>query len=166
MEEQAPRIYVIGVGNLMLGDESVGVRLARTLARETWPDDVRVVDAATGGFALVDYFAGAGVAVVMDAADMGLDPGKVRVFSPDEVRFASRSASLSLHDVDVMTVLNLAARLGPIRTIWIVGVQPVAIDVTESLSPALEERFDEYLDTVRSLVARIRALGTDESSRP
>ena len=165
MEESPAAIYVLGVGNLMLADESVGVRVVRTLARESWPDDVKLVDAATGGFGLVDYFAGKGIAVVVDAARMGLEPGDVRVFTPDEVRTRSAEASVSLHDVDVMTVLNLAAQLGPIRTIWIVGIEPHTIEVVEALSPALEARFDEYLDVVRALVARIRALGSDESSR-
>jgi hydrogenase maturation protease len=157
---------VLGVGNLLVADESIGVRIARTLAREIWPDDVRVIDAGTGGFALVDYFGGAGAAIVVDAARMGRAPGDIEVFSPDEVRSRAAAGAMSLHDVDVMTVLHLAAGLGPIRTVWIVGIEPEFVEISPALSPTLEARFDEYLDVVRALVARIRALGSGESSRP
>ncbi|MBE2213147.1 MAG: hydrogenase maturation protease, partial [Opitutaceae bacterium] len=48
------RVLVLGVGNLLVGDEGVGVHVVQALQRQSWPDYVEIVDGGTGGFHLLE----------------------------------------------------------------------------------------------------------------
>jgi len=68
-------VVVIGVGNELLRDEGVGMVVARALQGEKLPPNVRVVEGGVGGLDLLFEMEGAERAIIVDAADMGLEPG-------------------------------------------------------------------------------------------
>jgi hydrogenase maturation protease len=145
------KTLLLGMGNPILTDDSVGVRLTRDvserLARS--PDLVVVEECSAGGLALLDVIAGHDRLIVLDALrTRGGTPG-------DWYRFDARTLRETLnlrnvHDVNFATALELGRRLGvqlpPDEEIHIFAVE-VADDATfgETLSPALDAAYGEVL---------------------
>ena len=99
------RTVVLGIGNIILSDEGVGVRAAEALqASFEMPDDVEVIDGGTAGMELLEPLSGVDLLVVLDAVKDGRSPGTVIKLSDDEVPVFFR-ARLSPHQVSICDVL-------------------------------------------------------------
>ena len=81
----AGKIVIIGVGNLLLKDEGVGVHVAQELQKKSLPSAVEVHDGGVAGIGLLDFFPGASKVLLIDAAEMNLEAGAVVRFTPEEV---------------------------------------------------------------------------------
>lgn len=147
----APRVLVLGVGNVLLGDEGVGVHVVRRLEGLEWPANVAIVDGGTGGFHLLSHLAGCDVAVMIDATLDGQPPGTVRVFEP---RYASDyPRALSAHDIGLKDLVESADLLRQLPrvilvTVSVANVQPMSM----ALSPAVEAVVPAVAEQVRRLV--------------
>ncbi|PIV81168.1 hypothetical protein COW53_05810 [bacterium CG17_big_fil_post_rev_8_21_14_2_50_64_8] len=142
---------IIAVGNSFYGDDGVGAAvLDHARAADLW-SDAELRDLGTDALALVDHLDPTGLNVVIDAAVMGLAPGSVAVFGPDEVRLRIRSDHLSLHGFGLAEAFDLARRLGRLPDrLRIVGVQPARVEINTGLS-------DEVAAAVPGIVAAINA---------
>lgn len=132
------RIVVLGVGNVLLADEGVGVHVVRELENRDLPENVRPIDGGTGGFNLISIIAEADRLIVVDTLAAEGEPGEVFRFTPDEVRRPGFGMRTSLHDVGLLDALELAAASGYRPETVILGVVPERIDWGEELSPAVE----------------------------
>lgn len=125
------KTLVLGVGNLLMGDEGVGIRVVRRL-RERLPDEeVVVVDGGTGGLGLLEYFEDRDLVILVDAVMDGKLPGSVSVLKPAYSRDYPRT--LVAHDIglkDVIDALALLDRRPEIRL--------VTVSVAEAGAPSLE----------------------------
>ena len=138
---------VIGLGNLLMADEGVGVRLVRALAAQ-FPA-VDFCELGTGGMAVLHALAGRRKAVLLDCARMDQPPGTIRRFVPDQVASGKALPGFSLHEGDLLEILALSRRLGECpETVVIFGIQPASLAPGESLSPALASGFDAYLQLI------------------
>ncbi len=145
----AERMLIIGVGNLLLKDEGVGVQVARELQKRALPPEVEVCDGGVGGVGLLDYFQGASRLLLIDAAEMGLKPGAVVRFTPREVKDSGHAVKFSTHDVGIAEVLKLAQALGLCpEEVEIIGIQPEEISWEEGLSPAVQASLPRVVEMV------------------
>jgi len=142
-------MLIIGVGNLLLRDEGVGVRVAQELQKRTLPAGVEVCDGGVGGIGLLDYFREASKLLLIDAAEMSLKPGTVARFTPQEVKDFGSGVRFSTHDVGLAEVLKLAKALGlcPPEVV-IIGIQPKEISWGEELSPAIQASIPQVVEMV------------------
>ena len=85
MTEQNRKTLVLGLGNVILGDEGVGVHVVRALEELTLPENVECLDGGTGGFTLLEPLQEAGRIILIDAAADGNPIGTVTRTTP---RFA------------------------------------------------------------------------------
>ncbi len=141
---------VLGLGNPLMADEGIGVRLVERLSKlaADYPE-VDFLDAGTGGLAVLHHVEGRRKAIFIDCAYMGEEPGTIRRFLPEEVRSTKVLAHQSLHEADLLRILDMAHQLGQApEEIVIFGIEPGRIEPVIGLSPALTDRFDEYLATV------------------
>ena len=147
---------VAGLGNPLMGDEGVGVLLVQRLEAEAPdPAGVEFLDAGTGGVALVHAMAGRRRAIFIDCARMGEPPGTMRRFSDEQVRSRKDMPGLSLHEADLMDIIDLARRLGQCPDeVLIFGIEPASVEEREGLSPELQKRLPSY---VRRLLGEIGA---------
>ncbi len=104
-------ILILGLGNPLQGDDGVGCRVAQELERRTLPNDVEAVDGGTPGVGLVNLFEGRRRVILIDAAEMGLEPGTVKRFRPEDVLLTGSTNRFSLHRTGVADALNLARAL-------------------------------------------------------
>ncbi len=130
---------VLGLGNPLLGDEGIGVRVVEELSGLELPDGVEVAEGGTAGVGLIGLMEGYQRVIVVDAADMGQPPGRVVRFTPSEAQFKMAETRLSLHQIGLGEALALAEALevAPAEVV-IIGVQPGRIAGRVGLSPEVE----------------------------
>ena len=144
-------ILIIGLGNPLLGDEGIGVVLAQRLAEEFAAQaDVECLELGTGGMALLHVLGGRQKAVLLDCALMGQAPGTWRRFTLAEVRTRHTPPGFSLHEGDLLALLELAGKLETLPPeVVIIGIEPELLAPDLALSPLLHSRIEEYLAVVR-----------------
>ncbi|RPJ06486.1 MAG: HyaD/HybD family hydrogenase maturation endopeptidase [Deltaproteobacteria bacterium] len=125
MEEK--RILVLGVGNVLLRDEGIGVRVVEKLQDEyCFSSNVELMDGGTLGLRLLDPISGTDFLIVVDAVQNGGPPGTIYRLPAEELekRVAFRN---SLHQLDLVETLAYAEVLGHRPGAVIVGIEPADI---------------------------------------
>ena len=162
MVEMRPDILVLGVGNILMRDEGIGVRVLEALSsRYRFPPDVELLDGGTAGMDLVHAIAGRRHLIVCDAVISDEAAGSVMRIA-DEAVPAYFQTKLSPHQVglcDVLATLRLLDK-GP-ATVTIIGVVPAEVDLGTELSPLLTERLDTAVDMV---LQELHRLGGDSGT--
>lgn len=127
------RVLVVGVGNVLRGDDAFGVEVLRRL--QTLPDlsGVELFESGIAGISLVQQLMdGYDALVILDALDRGAEPGDLFVLEPDRASLSAKSApneSTDLHQADPEAVLRMAHALKVLpKRVWIVGCQAVGCD--------------------------------------
>jgi hydrogenase maturation protease len=143
---------VLGIGNLLMGDEGVGVHALRVLEQEQWPAGVLLVDGGTGGFHLLEYLTRYPRLVMIDATMDGAPAGTVSVLQP---RYASDfPRALTAHDIGLRDLIESAALLGPLPDVTLVTVSINEIkSMVTDLSPAVAGAIPEMRRRVQEAVA-------------
>ena len=143
------RVLVLGLGNPLRGDDAIGPRVVEELTRRGLPEGVTALDGGAGGLDLLQVLEGWKRVVVIDAADVGREPGQFVRFTPDQVRLAQAADRFSLHHAGLSEVLALADALGrALPEIVIFGAQPAGVGWGEGLSPAVETVLPALIDAV------------------
>jgi hydrogenase maturation protease len=149
-------ILVLGVGNMLLTDDGVGVFAAQALQQEEWPGNVRVLEAGTFTHDIFYLFEGYDVVLVLDIVHCGGKPGTIYRLTEDEL-VKNENQRLSLHDIDLIDSLNMAELLHAKRpNLLVLGMEPENFTSWNiGLSSAVQERFEDFLTAARG---EIRAL--------
>lgn len=133
------KALIIGVGNILKGDDGLGVRVAEILSQKELPPGVEVEEVGTPGLDLLYSFEGWQKVIIVDAVQMGEQPGTWRRFSPQDVKLIAGGEGLSLHETDIPSVLELAQALNLLPDeLVIYGVEPQDLTFVERLSPPVE----------------------------
>lgn len=145
---------ILGVGNLLMGDEGVGVHSVARLERESFPAHVRVLDGGTGGFHLLSLFQEYDPIVLIDATMDGKPPGTVSTLQP---RFASDfPRTLSAHDIGLRDLLESAALLGELPRLFLITISIEGFQsMSTELSPPVENALSEVVETVHQLLGKV-----------
>ena len=145
------KTLILGLGNPLISDDSVGLRVAESL-RALLADrpDVEIDEDFWGGLRLMERMIGYDRAVIIDAMQTGSEPGTVRVLSPGDLP-TQRSASA--HDVNLPTALTFGRQSGvhlpPDDRILLVGIEVVDIlTFGERLTPAVESAIPRAVEMV------------------
>jgi hydrogenase maturation protease len=142
----------IGIGNPLMGDDGIGLAALQRLRAWEFEPYVEQVDGGTWGMNLLQFVEEARRLLVMDAIEAGLEPGALVTLEGDEIpRFLS--TKLSPHQIELREVLALAELRG----------QPGRVEMSEQLSPEVEGRLDEMVETC---VERLRSWGHRASPGP
>ena len=142
------KIVVIGIGNLLLMDEGIGVHTINELETHDLPKSIEIYDGGTGGFKLIDLMHGAARVIFIDAVETGKAPGSVTIFRAEEVHSIYNKKKYSLHDTDLMEIIKMAEMLGNPPMIEIVGIQPKIINYGTTLSNELAGSMSNIMNTV------------------
>ncbi|MBD3296393.1 MAG: hydrogenase maturation protease [Candidatus Omnitrophica bacterium] len=118
------KTVIIGIGSILRGDDGVGPRVIDELEKRSLPPKVSLYRGDISGLDLLKILPDYSRAIVIDASEMGLEPGQVRVFSAKEIKKADFDDSFSTHGMAFLETLTLAEKLDLETEITIVGVQP------------------------------------------
>lgn len=157
------RVVVLGIGNILLSDEGVGVRVIERL-EQRWclPAEVEVIDGGTCGMEMLEQLEDLDALIVVDCVRFGQPPATPVLLKGDDVPVFFKT-KLSPHQVslsDVLASLEFTNR-APKRTV-IIGMQPASMELGMELTPAVAARVDELLDMT---LAELRASGIDAEPR-
>lgn len=142
-----PVAVVLGVGNILYGDEGVGVYGARVLAEGfQFAPEVDVVDGATLGFSMMDLFCRATTLIVLDALAADAEPGSIFRLPADELGRLGPGFRPAAHEVDPLHLLKMAPLLGNAPDLVLLGIVPASTGIGVGLSPALEASFPRYVE--------------------
>lgn len=132
-------IVVMGIGNLLYGDEGFGVHLVARLAQDwNFPPQVQLVDGGTQGHSLLTFVEEADKMLVLDAVDFGLAPGTISVRKDGDIPAYLSAHKLSPHQNSFSELLALAQLRGTLpQEIVLIGVHPVSLTMGAPLTPAV-----------------------------
>lgn len=143
-------VLVLGIGNVLMGDEGAGVHAISHLSRRALPAGVELLDGGTGGFHLLPHLQGARRVILIDATRDGQAEGSVRVTQP---RFASDfPRALSAHDIGLRDLIESAQLAGGLPPIHLVTI---SIEKFQSLHTGLSAPIERALDEVAAAVEAI-----------
>jgi hydrogenase maturation protease len=156
------RISVIGLGNVLMGDDGFGPYVAHLLdGWYEWPEDVQVVELGTQGLDLTPYVRGLESLVVVSAVHRGGVAGTLHRLERAEILdrdLPNREPSLrnSPYEPGVRnTLLTLEFTGGAPDRVWVLGAQPESVELngglSESVVPALQRAVDEVLAILGAL---------------
>jgi hydrogenase maturation protease len=158
------RIAVIGIGNVLTGDDAVGPHVVALLeARYRLPPDVRVLDAGTPGYDLTSFISDVDALVLVDSVRARGEPGELRSF--DEAALLERAPVLALspHEPGVREALLHAHLLGVApRIVRLVGIIPASVETGIGLSQPVRDALPAALAQV---VRELEALGVRPEER-
>ena len=150
-------VLVLGVGNILLEDEGIGVHVVQALSkRYAMPADVEVIDGGTSGMDLLDSIANREHLIIVDAVRTGDAPGTVVRLGSDEVPAFFRS-KISPHQLglsDLLAALELMEQ-SP-KALTLIGVVPVRMGTGLGLSRPIAAKLDELVEMT---VAELEAIG-------
>jgi hydrogenase maturation protease len=146
---------VLGLGNILLGDDGVGARVAERLqALYCFPKGTRVLEGGTLALDLLPDVEDTDRLLVIDAVDMGAAPGEmVRIVDEDVPVFLS--VKVSPHQMglaDILSAARLRGRTPEKLVLW--GVQPGVIDATLELSRPVAAQVDVLVENILADLGR------------
>jgi hydrogenase maturation protease len=137
------KCVILGVGNLLLKDEGIGVHVAQALKEMSLPEGVEVVDGGTSPD-LPYLVGGADKLIVIDAVQAGGEPGSIYRLTPEEVT-ARPETLMSTHQMGLLESLRAIGLGGGPREIIIIGVEPKETGWGLEPSPELQKRLSEII---------------------
>jgi len=162
MEPSAARsldITVLGIGNVLLGDEGIGVHALKAFA-DSCEDltALQFLDGGTLSFSLAAEIEDCAGLIVLDAAELFESAGQIRVFEGVAMdAFLGSNRKRSVHEVgliDLMAIAALEERLPERRAL--IAIQPASIDWCDTPSEAVAAAIPNACACARELVERWR----------
>jgi hydrogenase maturation protease len=141
------RIVVVGVGNLLLKDEGIGIHTVKSLQEIDLPQDVQIIDGGTSPD-LIAYTKAGDKLIIIDAAKAGGEPGTIYRFSPRDLS-QGKGNLVSAHELGVAQNLKLMSLMGnEPGEIVIIGIEPKEIAWGTELSTELRQKVPEIVKVV------------------
>lgn len=149
------KICILGLGNILMRDEGVGVHLANALRQKySFHPEITIIDGGTTGTDLLPYFEEYDTILIIDAVEFGKDPGFTGLIENDDI-LTQLNTKLSLHHLGLSDVLS-SIKLLEIKPdkICLVGIQPadmqVGLELSASISSVLPEIEKKIVDLLES----------------
>jgi hydrogenase maturation protease len=141
------QVAIVGVGNLLLSDEGVGIHAARALREVSMPSHVRIFELGTRGLEILEVVEGFRKAIIIDAVKSGAPPGSIRRWQLGELLDTSAPRMVSLHEMDLMATLKIGRAIAKLPDeVIIIGIEPKLLSSGLELSTELKAKFQELLD--------------------
>jgi hydrogenase maturation protease len=147
-------IAIIGIGNILLKDDGIGVHTINELKKENLGSTVTLIDGGTSTFDMLPYFTDYKNIIIIDALRSELTPGTIYKILPSDL-LNYKKENLSLHDVQIFDILKIANLMGSTPDVVIYGVEPY--DLSEGLGIS---------DTIKTIIPNLIELIKNEISVP
>ncbi|MEW6161782.1 MAG: HyaD/HybD family hydrogenase maturation endopeptidase [Nitrospirota bacterium] len=142
------KFVILGVGNLLLSDEGVGVHIANELMKMELPPEVSVVEGGTNGFHLINVITEADRLIVIDAVKGGGAPGSIYRFDINDVRNCPSGFKTSVHQIGILEVIDLSGLIGKTPQTTVIGVEPKSLELGMELSPEIKAKIPRIIELI------------------
>ena len=146
------KILILGVGNLLLKDEGVGIHVIRALENEELPPNVSLMDGGTGGLHLIAWIQDYDRIIMVDATLDDNPPGTIRLIRP---RYATDFPPLmSAHEIGLRDMIEAMILTGKLPDIQLIVISAADIsDVGMELTPVVAAAVPKVVELIRSCLS-------------
>lgn len=151
------KLLVLGIGNILLGDEGVGVHAVEELKKEEWPEYVHLVDGGTFTHDIFHILEGYDGLLVLDIVHGNKNAGTIYYLEEKDL-IQDEKQRLSLHDIDLIDSLNMAGAVGKRPVMRVIGMEPE--NYTEwnmEMTDTIKAVFPKFLETARGEIKKFIA---------
>jgi len=163
-EEAVPArapVLVLGLGNLLLQDDGIGLQLLAALAAEDEWAGIEFVDGGTQGVALLPLLGGRRALLVLDAIALGAAPGTVHAVTVDEALLIVACRPRTSHGSNARELLMLARLLDQMPPhVVIAGVEPGVVRTGIGLTREVEDALPAALEQARAVLREMASRAT------
>ncbi len=145
------KTLILGLGNVLMGNEGVGVKAIEYLQGKSLPENVVLLDGGTGGFHLLHLFNEYQHFIMIDATINSGPAGEIKVIKP---KYASDfPRSLTSHDIGLRDLMQSAELLGDLPDIALIAVNIKDLDMVKiGLTPEVEKILPRIYDKIVELL--------------
>lgn len=148
------KIVVIGCGNLLIEEDSIGINAVRELRKYQLPDFVTIIEAGTPGLGLLDLMEGFDKVIIVDAVVSGAPIGTIHRFT-DEILPPREVVPFSLHGFNIVDAIQLGKKVQPekLPEIVIMGIEVGQlklnkVDVDNSIKLTIQKAIETILKII------------------
>ena len=127
-------LKIIGIGNILRGDDGIGPHIISELKKENLHDPIELIDIGSDAFSIIDHFEQKQPVLVIDCAQMGEMPGKVIKFEVIDDNLKMLDKAISIHGFGFSDVYQMAKNLYENVQCTIIGIQPKSLEFNTGLS--------------------------------
>ena len=149
------KTLVLGLGNILMGDEGFGVRVARRLKEVELPDNVRVTEGGVGGFNLLGQLEGVERLIVVDIMILPSPPGELRLLEPGPELAEPGKVIISFHQVGVLDLVQMWSLIGHEPKTTFLVTRPQSMEWGTELSPPLRLAANRAVGVIQELCTNL-----------
>jgi len=139
---------IIGIGNILLQDDGVGVHVIKQLENEKLPSTIELVDGGTSTLDTLGFFLDYNKVIVVDCLRAGLEPGTIYKIKPEDIKNYKKE-NLSIHDVQILDVVKMANMLNKYPEVVIFGIEPEKIAVDLQMTEIMVSKIPEIILNIK-----------------
>ena len=153
---------IIGIGNILLQDDGVGVHVITQLENEKLPSTIELVDGGTSTLDTLGYFLDYRKVIIVDCLRAGLEPGTIYKIKPDDIK-QYQTKNLSIHDVQILDVVKMANMMGQNPEVVIFGIEPKNISINLEMTDLIAAKIPELIANIKKELLLDAEIASDES---
>ncbi len=142
------KIVVLGVGNLLLSDEGVGIHVVNKLRKMALPSEVEVIEGGVDGLGLMNVVMSTERLIVVDAVKGGGFPGSIYRFGPEDLTTHPDVYKMSVHEIGILEVIRLSGLVSQTPKTTIIGVEPKSLKTGMELSPEIQAKVPRIIELI------------------
>ena len=139
---------IIGIGNILLQDDGVGVHVIKQLEKENLPSTIELVDGGTSTLDTLGFFLDYKKVIVVDCLRAGLEPGTIYKIKPEDIENYQKE-NLSIHDVQILDVVKMANMMNKYPEVVIFGIEPEKIGLDLEMTEIMVSKIPEIVSNIK-----------------
>ncbi|OOM82416.1 hydrogenase 1 maturation protease [Clostridium puniceum] len=139
---------IIGIGNILLQDDGVGIRVIEQLQNENLPSTIELVDGGTSTLDTLGFFLDYKKVIIVDCLKANLQPGTIYKIGPEDIKNYKKE-NLSIHDVQILEVVKMANMMNKYPEVIIFGVEPEQISLDLEMTKTMFCKIPEIICNIK-----------------
>lgn len=146
---------ILGIGNILLQDDGVGVHAIKQLENEKLPSTIELIDGGTSTLDTLGLFLDYKKVIVIDCLRAGLKPGTIYKIKPEDINNYKKE-NLSIHDVQILDVVRMANMMNKYPEVVIFGIEPEKIAVNLEMTQTMISKIPKIVSNIKKELGLIR----------
>lgn len=147
-EVRYEKTIVLGIGNVLLSDEGIGIHVVKELLNHEIPDGVEIFEGGTDGFRLLNIISEADRLIVVDSVKGGSKPGTIYKFNVEDAPKCPDLFKTSVHQIGILEVINLSGLIGKTPETTVIGIEPKSISTGMELSGEVKAKIPRIIEII------------------
>ncbi len=147
------KIAIIGVGNILMKDEGIGVHSLKKLETLKLPRNIELYEGGTRILDILPSLEGIDLIIIIDAVKSGKKPGAVNLFEVDLSKNGNSKEMVSLHEMDLISSIKFAKQIYDLpEKIIIIGIEPKEVDIGIEMTKEVTKTIPEVIEKVNKTI--------------